>query len=308
MRAARFHEYGAPEVIGVDEAPEPHALAGAIRIRTVAASVNPIDLILRSGAVAAMLPLVLPAIPGRDAAGYVDEIGEGVTGVALGDAVFGLGGYADTTAEYSVLLAWAPVPPTWTMEQAAAAGLASDTAVEGLAPLGDLTGRTLLVEGAAGSVGAAAAAIALSRGARVIGTASPRNHALLREAGVIPAAYGDGLADRMAALAPEGVAVALDAAGAGSLDDLVRITGDADRVTTVADRAGAAKLGVRHVNATNTAANLEVGARLGAVGAYLPRVEHVLPLEKTAEAHALVGEKRARGKVVISIAGSGAED
>ena len=301
MRAARFHEYGPPEVIIVEEAPEPHAPAGAIRIRTSAASVNPIDLILRSGAAQAMLALPLPAIPGRDAAGFVDEIGEGVTNIAIGEAVFGLGGYADTTAEYSVLTAWAAVPSTWSMEQAAAAGLASTTAVGGLEPLGDLLGRTLLIEGAAGAVGAAAAVVALSRGARVIGTARLRNHAFLSQLGVIPTTYGEGLADRVALLAPGGIEAALDAAGAGSLDELVRITGDTNQVTTVADGAGAARLGVRNVNAVNDSANLEITARLGAIGSYIPRVEHVLPLEKTAEAHALVQDKRARGKVVITI-------
>jgi NADPH:quinone reductase-like Zn-dependent oxidoreductase len=301
MRAARFHEYGSSEVITVEEAPEPHAPAGAVRIRTSAASVNPIDVLLRSGIARALLPLALPATPGRDAAGFVDEIGEGVTGVGIGDAVFGLGGYADTTAEFSVLTAWATVPSTWSMEQAAAAGLASTTAVAGLDPLGDLNGKTLLIDGAAGAVGAAAGAIALSHGARVIGTASPHNHAFLRGIGVIPTTYGDGLADRVAALAPGGVDAALDAAGAGSLDELVRITGDTNRVTTVADGAGAARLGVRQVNATNASANLEIAAQLGSIGSYLPRVEHVFPLEKTAEAHALVQDKRARGKVVISI-------
>jgi len=307
MRAARFHQYGPPEVISLDEAPEPHAQAGAIRIRTSAVSVNPIDVILRSGAARAVVPLVLPAIPGRDAAGVVDEIGEGVTGVSLGAAVFGLGGYADTTAEYAVLTAWASVPPTWSMEQAAAAGLAADTAVEALEPLGDLSGRTILIAGASGAVGAAACAVALSRGARVIGTASPRNHDFLRQSGVVPTSYGDGLAERVAALAPEGVDAGLDAAGAGSLDELVRITGDPKRVTTVTDGAGAARLGARHVNATNNSSHLEIAARLGAIGSYVPRVEHVLPLKRTAEAHALVQDKRALGKVVIVIAGPRAE-
>jgi len=301
MRAARFHQYGPPEVLVIDEAPEPHAPAGAIRIRTCAVSVNPVDVILRSGRAQSMLPLTLPAIPGRDAAGVVDEVGEGVTGVAVGDAVFGLGGYADTTAEYSVLTAWAAAPSTWSMEQAAAAGLASDTAVGGLEPLGDLSGKTLLIEGAAGAVGSAAAAVALSRGARVIGTASLRNHDVLRGIGVIPTVYGDGLAERVAVLAPDGVDVALDAAGAGSLDELVRLTGDPDRVTTVADGAGAARLGVRQVNATNNPAHLEIAARLGAAGSYLPRVEHVFPLERAAEAHALMEDEHSHGKIVITV-------
>lgn len=302
MRAARYHAYGEPDVLHVEEAPEPHAPAGAIRIRTLAASVNPVDWKIRAGYAQKMLPLELPAIPGRDAAGVVDEVGDGVTGVAVGDLVFGLGGVSDTTAEYAVLTAWAKVPEAWSVEEAAAAGLASVTANRGLVPLGDLAGRTLLVEGAGGAVGGAAAAFALSRGATVIGTASAANHGALAAAGVIATTYGPGLGDRVAALAPNGVDVALDTAGSGSLADLVSIVGDPARVATVADPGRAAELGVHNVNAENESEHLELAARLGATGAYTPRVAHVLPLERVAEAHALAQRGGTGGKVVVTIA------
>ena len=301
MRAALYTHYGEPEVIHIGEATEPHASAGAIRIRTLSVSVNPIDWHLRAGHIQKFLPLEFPVIPGRDAAGIVDEIGDGVTGVVLGDLVFGLGGVSDTTAEYSVLTAWAPVPDAWSPEQAASAGLASVTAVRGLAPLGELTGTTLLIEGAAGAVGSAAAAVALSRGVRVIGTASESNHAFLAEMGVIPTTYGAGLAERVAELAPDGIAAALDTAASGSLPELIQIVGDPTRVATVADGARAMDLGAHSVNAANESGPLVLAAQLGKAGAYVPRIAQVLPFEKIAEAHTRAENGRTAGKIVVTV-------
>ncbi|HEY0214976.1 MAG TPA: NADP-dependent oxidoreductase [Cellulomonas sp.] len=300
MRAVRYHEYGGPEVLVVEEAPEPHAGPGAIRVRTLAVSVNPVDWKLRGGHARGMIDLTFPVIPGRDAVGIVDELGEGVTDVAIGDRVFGLGGVSDTTAEHAVLTAWATAPAQWSVEQAAAAGLASVTAVRGLAVLGDLEGRTLLVEGASGAVGGAAAAVALSRGARVIGTASARHHDALRADGVVPTTYGPGLTERVRELAPDGIDLALDAAGAGSLGDLVTLTGDPSRVVTVADFT-AEQHGVRLVNAENEHGPLRVAAELGAAGRYTPWVGTVLPLEEARTAHELA-QSGSAGKVVLVVA------
>jgi NADPH:quinone reductase-like Zn-dependent oxidoreductase len=301
MRAALYTQYGEPDVLHIGEAPEPHAPAGAIRIRTLAVSVNPVDWKIRAGHVQKFLPLEFPVIPGRDAAGIVDEVGEGVSGVAVGDLVFGMGGVSDTTSEFSVLTAWAPVPTAWTPEQAAAAGLASITAIRGLAPLGDLAGTTLLIEGAAGAVGSAAAAVAISRGVRVIGTASQRNHPFLRDMGVIPTTYGEGLAERVAALAPDGVAAALDTAASGSLPDLIQIVGDPTRVATVADGARATELGAHSVNAVNEPEPLILAAQLGETGAYVPRIAQVLPFDNIADAHALAENGRTEGKIVVTV-------
>jgi NADPH:quinone reductase-like Zn-dependent oxidoreductase len=299
MRAVRFHEFGDPHVLTVEDAPEPHAGSGEVRIRVQAASVNPVDWKIRAGYLADYMPTTFPAITGTDAAGVVDEVGAGVTGVAAGDRVFGLA--QGTAAEYAVLTAWAPVPDKWTVEQAAAAGLVSATAIEGLNALGDLSGRTILVEGAAGGVGSAAVQVAVARGATVVGTASEANHDFLRDLGAIPVTYGEGLAGRVAAVAPAGVDAALDTAGSGSLADIVAVVGDASRVATVAD-FGAAALGVALIAGNaNAAANLAEASRLGAAGVYTPHVQASYPLEKAADAHAHVQGGHTRGKVLITL-------
>ncbi|GAB3464570.1 NADP-dependent oxidoreductase [Streptomonospora sediminis] len=299
MRAVRYHEYGGVETLVVEQVPDPHPGPGEVRIRVAAASVNPVDWKVRSGAVREFLPVDLPAIPGRDAAGVVDATGEGVQGVSVGDRVFGLGGVTGATAELAVLSAWAHAPTAWTDEQAAGAGLASVTALGGLKALGPLQGRTLLIEGAAGGVGSAAVEFAVAAGATVIGTAGERNHEFLTSLGAVPTTYGSGLAERLAALAPDGVDIALDTAASGSLPDLVAIAGGADRVATVADHANGHRLGVYVANAENDFALLAEAAEFGGEGRYTPRIERNYPLEQIADAHKDSERGHTRGKIVV---------
>ncbi|MEU5517986.1 NADP-dependent oxidoreductase [Streptomyces griseoaurantiacus] len=301
MRAARYHEYGGVETLVVEQAPDPHPGPGEIRIRVAAASVNPVDWKVRSGAVREVLPVDLPAVPGRDAAGVVDEIGEGVRGVGVGDRVFGLGGVTGATAEFAVLSAWARTPDTWSDEEAAAAALGAVTAMGGLNALGPLKGRTVLIEGAAGGVGSAAVEIAVAQGATVIGTAGERNHEFLTSLGAVPTTYGAGLAERVATLAPDGVDVVLDTAASGSLADLVALVGDPARVSTVADHANAQRLGVHVANAENDPALLAEAAELGRLDHFTPRVEATYPLERIAEAHAHSERGHTRGKIVVRL-------
>ncbi|MEU9636856.1 NADP-dependent oxidoreductase [Streptomyces tendae] len=289
------------ETLVVEQAPDPHPGPGEIRVRVAAAGVNPIDWKLRSGALQQFLPVELPAIPGRDAAGVVDEIGGGVQGVRVGDRVFGLGGVTGASAELVILSAWSHTPATWSDGQAAGAGLASVTAMRGLDALGPLAGRTLLVEGAAGGVGSAAVEIAVARGATVIGTAGERNHEFLSSLGAVPTTYGPGLAQRLTTLAPRGIDIVLDTAASGSLADLVAIAGDAKRVATVADHVGGRRLGTHVVNAENDSGLLSAAAELGGQGRYTPRVEETYPLERIADAHAHAERGRTRGKLVISV-------
>lgn len=297
MRAARFHSYGAPEVLVIEDAPEPHADGGSVRIKVHATSVNPIDIVLRAGDLAEFLPLSLPAIPGRDAVGVVDEVGADVTDTQVGDLVFGLGGVSDTTAEFAVLTAWSAVPERWSTAQAAAAGLASVTAAGVIDALGDVRGKTLLIEGASGAVGSATASFALAAGAIVIGTARESNFPFLESLGVLPTTYGPGLAERVAVLAPHGVDAAVHSAPSNSLPDLLAIVGDTSRVVTVIDDQGAARLGLRKVDARNDSALLRYAAALGRDGLYTPRVDHEVPLMDIVEAHTLSGN--GSGKVVV---------
>ncbi len=301
MRAARYHEYGGLETLVIEEVPEPRPGPAEIRVRASAAGVNPVDWKVRSGAARDFLPVELPAIPGRDAVGVVDEIGAEVRGVRIGDRVFGLGGVTGATAELVVLSAWAPAPDAWSDEEAAGAGLAAATALAGLEVFGPLKGRTLLVEGAAGGVGSAAVAIAVAQGATVIGTAGEHNHAFLRSLGTVATTYGAGLADRVAALAPDGVDFVLDTAASGSLADLVAIVGDPTRVSTVADHARGPLLGTHVANARNDSALLAAAGELGRQGGYTPRIEASYPLDRIAEAHAHSERGHVRGKIVVTI-------
>ena len=242
--------------------------------------------------------MTMPVIPGRDAVGVVDEVGPGVTDTHVGDVVFGLGGVSDTTAEFAVLTAWAAVPERWSTAQAAAAGLASVTAGAALDALDDLNGKTLLIEGASGAVGSAAAAFALAAGATVIGTGRESNHPYLQSLGVRPTTYGPGLAERVAVLAPGGVDAALHSAPSDSLSDLLDIVGDTSQVVTVIDGQGAARLGLRKVDARNDSALLRHASALGRDGLYTPRVDHELSLDDIIEAHTLA--ENGTGKVVIT--------
>jgi hypothetical protein len=195
MRALQYQAYGGPEVLEWAEAPDPHAGAGQIRIAVRAASVNPIDWKAFSGAMSGGEPMAGTGYLGSDAAGVVDEVGEGVTGVAVGDEVFGRG--RNTQAEYAVLDSWAAKPPAIDWAVAAAAGVAGETGERGLRLLDVKAGDTLFVDGGAGGVGAVTVQLALARGAKVIASASEANHDYLREIGATPVRYGPGLGERV---------------------------------------------------------------------------------------------------------------
>ena len=297
----RYHEYGTPDVLRIEEAPDPQPGEGAVRVRVEAVSVNPVDWKLRAGLARDAMPLDLPAIPGRDAVGVVDAVGPGVTDAAVGDRVFGLGGIQDTYAQLAVLTAYAAVPDGWTPGEAASAGLASATAMGALDAVGDVEGSTLLVEGGAGAVGAALVALAVDRGARVIGTARESEHPVVEGLGGAAITYGDGLADRLAALAPGGVDLVVDTAASGSLAELVRIAGGPERVVTVADQQRAAALGVAEAWASNDSAYLRAAADLKIRGLYTPRVARELPWTEVAEAHRLAERGSTGGKIVLIV-------
>lgn len=300
MFALMYRSYGDPDVLEVGEAPEPHAGPREVRIAVRAASVNPYDAKARSGRMSRGVPLAAPVIPGLDASGVVDEVGADVAGVAVGDAVFGLG--RATCAQHAVLDAWAVKPASLSFEAAAALPVAVETAARALDLLGLREGATVVIDGAAGGVGSAAVQLAVARGMRVIGTAGPARHDYLRALGATPTTYGPGLPARVAALAPEGVQGALDLAGRGSVPELVAITGDPRRVVTIADFSARA-LGVivtggsagRAVYALAQAAALHVEGRL------VVAIEQVFPLAQAAQAHRLSEAGHVTGKLVLTV-------
>jgi NADPH:quinone reductase-like Zn-dependent oxidoreductase len=245
----------------------------------------------------------LPQTMGYEAAGVVDEVGAGVTDVAVGDRVFGLSTEGAAQAELAVLSYYSPIPPSLGFAGAAALPAASETAARALDQLGVGRGGTLLVNGASGSVGSAAVQLAVVRGARVIGTAGPANHAYLRSLGAEPVAYGDGLVERVRALAPDGVDVALDVAGSGVLPELIGLAGGREHVVTIADFAGARAHGVRFSSGDGGRA-VYVLAELGALvesGRFTLPVARTFPLAEIAQAHRVGEGGHVRGKLVLVV-------
>ncbi|MER6524650.1 NADP-dependent oxidoreductase [Streptomyces sp. NPDC001508] len=240
MKKVSFAEFGGPDVLHLVDAEEPHAGPGRIRIAVRAAGVNPFDWRVREGQFQQVHPIELPAGVGQDAAGVVDEVGEGVEGVEVGDHVFGEG--ASTYAEFAVLSAWARMPEGLTFEEAAGYPSVVETALRILGQIGVRSGQTLLVSGASGGVGSAVLQIARDRGITVIGTAGAANQDYLCSLGALAAPYGDGWVERVRRLGH--VDAALDLAGSGVIRELVELTGDPQKVISIAD-LGAPELGVR---------------------------------------------------------------
>ncbi|MGK5741322.1 NADP-dependent oxidoreductase [Micromonospora sp. URMC 103] len=301
-RAVAFSEYGTADVLRMVDHAVPEPGPGQVRIAVRAAGVNPIDWKIRSGAMADVMPLRLPAVPGVDVAGVVEHLGPGVTALAVGDEVFGKavsGSYAELAVANLDALAAKPAAMSW--EVAAALPVASTTAFHAFAPLGLSEGETILIDGAAGGVGSVAAQIARHRGLTVIGTASPHNHDYLRSLGVIPVAYGAGLAAGVRTVAAHGVDAAVDAAGQGSLRALLELTGNADRVISLADPS-AESLGARFVYGEPDDMSgilTEVGA-LVAAGAITVLVARTYPLADAAAAHRDSQSGHVRGKLVLA--------
>ena len=200
-----------------------------------------------------------------------------------------------------VLSYYAPIPPSLGFADAAALPSAIETATRALDQLGVRAGSTLLINGASGSVGSAAVQRAVARGARVIGTASPANHEYLRSLGAEPVAYGEGLAERVRALAPDGVDVALDVAGSGVLPELIELAGGAEHVITVADFIGARDHGVRFSRGDAGRAFYVLGeiGELIESGRFSPPAVRTFPLTEVAEAHRAGEQGHTRGKIVL---------
>ncbi|WP_062437387.1 NADP-dependent oxidoreductase [Herbidospora daliensis] len=303
MRAAQFTAYGPPAVVHVTEVPEPHAGPGEIRVAVRASGVAAGEVALRSGRLRDLMPVAFPFRTGFDAAGVVDEVGAGVTGVRVGDAVFGAAGFArrGTNADLAVLTAWAAKPAAWDWAEAAGAAGAAETAARVLDRLAVAAGQTVLVQGASGGTGAVVVQFALALGAVVVGTASEHNHDYLRSLGAVPTTYGPGLAGRVRALAPGGVDAVVDCAG-GALPDLVGLAGDPARVVTIADFA-AREHGVHlsHGGADAPAWHgLAVAAGLADEGRLRVPVAAAFPLDEVVAAHELAETRHARGKIVLT--------
>ncbi|SOD61560.1 NADPH:quinone reductase [Streptomyces zhaozhouensis] len=314
MKALQFDRFGSPDVILLRDVPHPEPGPGQIRVAVRACGLAPADWHLVDGLLADRLPPP-PRGLGLEVAGTVDALGENVTGVRIGDRVFGPATFDGPTAgaaEYALMPAWAPVPEGVPFEQAAALPTAAETAWRALDDLGVQPGELLLVHGAGTTVGEAAARLARHRGIRVIATAGQNRAAALEGIGAQVTAYGEGMAARVSALTLGPVDRALDAAptggridradqpspAGGSLPALIELTGDPDRVLTVSDFAAAAELGARTTTEIRYDQMHEF-ARLAGEGVLLIPVAHAYPLDQVREAAELSRSRRPGGKLLL---------
>ncbi|MFI8993495.1 NADP-dependent oxidoreductase [Streptomyces sp. NPDC053542] len=306
MKAITANSYGDPDVLELTDQPDPKVAPDSVLIRVKAAGVNPVDWKILAGYLDPIMHVHFPLIPGWDVSGVIEAVGMDATEYAVGDEVFGYvrkdevqhGTFAELVAAPVRTLARKPAALDW--QQAAGVPLAGLTAYQALKRLGVGSGDTVLVHAAAGGVGAFAVQIAVAWGARVIGTASEHNHDFLRSLGAEPVTYGDGLADRVRALAPEGVDAAADFVGGEAVDVSQQVLKDPKRVASVVDNEVVGK-GGHLVWVRPDSADLTALADLAEAGRLTVNIDTALPLAQAAEAFRRSQSGRARGKIVLDV-------
>lgn len=303
-RYVRFDRFGGPDVLHIeteDDPPLPEP--GQVRVRVHASGLNPVDWkIFHGGPAAATHNGVPPCGNGNDFAGFVDEVGHGVTEVRAGDAVFG-GKRMFAQADYVLVdpKTLVPKPAELSFDEAGSLDIAGRAAIASVESLSLTPDDTVLVSAAAGGVGVLAAQLALRTGATVVGTASERNHEFLRGLGVIPVAYGEGLVKRVHSVTPR-ITAALDNHGPETIDAALKLGVPGHRINTIAARghrtdAGIAGVGGGGVDPQRVA---ELAALIASGEMVLP-IDTVFPMERVRDAYEHLMAGHLRGKVVLAM-------
>ncbi|OXM69277.1 MULTISPECIES: NADP-dependent oxidoreductase [Amycolatopsis] len=301
MKAIALQEYGSADDLRLVDLPDPKVGPAEVLVRVKAAGVNPVDWKLAGGGLDALMEVRFPLVPGWDVAGVVEKVGLDAGEFAVGDEVFGYirkdwvqqGAYAELVTAHVRMLAKKPRSLDWA--QAAGVPLAGQTAYRSLKRVGLQAGETVLIHAAAGGVGSFGTQIAVALGARVIGTASERNHDYLRALGAEPVTYGEGLAERLRELGP--IDAAVDFVG-GDAVQISREFVSADRIASIADP----EVGPHgYVWVRPDGAELAELARLADDGKLTVHVDQALPLAEAAEAWRLSQSGRTRGKIVLTV-------
>jgi NADPH:quinone reductase-like Zn-dependent oxidoreductase len=304
-RAVIYETFGGPEVLELREVPEPHAGPGEVRVRVVAAGLNPMDWVLASRSEAAeRFGITVPSGFGYDFAGVVDEVDDEATGFAVGDRVHG-GAMGRAVADFVVVRTPAealwPTPEGIGDEVASTLPVAGLTAAAALAAIDPRSGDTVLVGGAAGGVGVFAVQLAKLAGATVIGTATESTFEFLRQFGAEPVAYGPGLADRVRTLAPDGVTAATDLFGAETAEAALALGVPPARISTIAAGPNPPG-GVRATGGVD--AGPDALARITdaiLAGRITVPIAATFPVERIRDAVTLQAGRHVHGKIVITL-------
>jgi len=299
----QYDNYGGTDVLEVREVPRPVAGPGQVVVAVRAAGINPGEAAIRNGAFAQRWPQTFPSGQGSDFAGFVVELGSGVSNWAVDDAVLGFTHERASHAELVVTdagnLASKPAALSW--EQAGALHVVGTTAWAAVRALDLKPTDTVVVSGAAGGVGSLAVQLARRTGATVIGLAGKANHDWLHSKGVLPVSYGDGVADRIKQAAPNGVEAFLDTYGGGYVDLALELGVEPSRINTIIDFDAVARHGVLTIgNAEGS--NAEVMAQFAALvaaGDVEMPIAATYALDDVQAAYAELEQRHTRGKIVL---------
>ena len=306
MKAVRFDRYGGIDVLQVVDVPVPEPGAGQVLVRVRAAGINPGEARIRAGALHERWPATFPSGQGSDFAGVVERAGDGVTEVAPGDDVIGWVDTRSSQAEYVVADAanLVPKPAHVPWEVAGAIPVVGFTAWAAVRAVGVGEGDTVVVSGAAGGFGAVTVQLAVRCGATVIGLAGPSNHDWLTRHGVIPVAYGDGTAGRIAAAVPAGQSVDafIDTYGGDYVElALNELKVSPERVDTIVRFDAPEKYGIKaEGNAAGASAQVlaELAGLIAAKQLELPLAQ-TFPLADVRAAYRQLAKGHLRGKIVL---------
>lgn len=303
--AVQFDKYGGSDVLRVVEVPDRAPDAGEVRVRVVAAGINPGEIGIRTGALHERFPATFPSGQGSDFAGVIAEVGARVDGIHVGDEVIGFSDWRNAQAESVTLAAdhVIPKPHGVSWDEAGALYVAGTTAFACIEAVGIRRGDTVVVTGGAGGVGAIVTQLAVLAGAAVVATASKENHEFLESVGAIPIEYGKDLEKRIRATVPDGVDAFIDTSGDGAVAVAVALGVDRNRINTIADRPAAAKFKVR-ANGMATVSSREAMidlARLISEGALTIPILAVYPLAEVRAAYERLARRHGLGKIVLEV-------
>jgi len=304
-KAVQLAAFGGVDQLRIVDVAKPEPNAGEVLVHVVAAGTNPGEIAIREGLLQDIYPMDFPFGQGADFAGRIHSVGAGVIGLAPGDEVLGWSERRSAHAEYvasspSQLI---PKPPALDWFRAGSLFVVATTAVAAVRAVSLNPGDVVAVSGAAGGVGSLAVQLARRAGARVIGIASDESAQFLRSIGVEPIAYGDGLAERLRALAPQGVSAFIDLFGGGYIDLAVALGVARERINTIIDFAGAQKHGVKTdgSSAATSRETLAFVANLVAWGEIVMPLTAIYPFASLRDAYTELARRKARGKIVLGL-------
>lgn len=302
-RAVRFDRYGDRDVLYIAEVDVPVPPDGEVVVEVRAAGINPGEAAIRSGALDERFPATFPSGQGSDLAGVISAIGEGVTEFTIGDEVLGWSWRRSSHAEYVAVpvtqLIAKPAGLSW--ELAGSLYVVACTAYAAVRAVNVSPGDTVAVAAAAGGVGSVVVQLLQAKQATVLGIASPGNHDWLTAHGVMPIAYGAGIADRLSAAAPNGIDAFIDLFGPQYVELALDLGVAPDRIETIISRAKAQEIGAKaegSVDASTTAVLSEMAASVATGHIEIP-IAATYPLEKVRDAFAQLEERHTHGKIVL---------